>query len=301
VSGASPIPDSANRVRLVNEDEGPGGLFEGAAVTGRGRFFLKNVPPGRYLLILNKGRRPGPGAAPSHILAAMPLTVANDDLADLSVPVPAAATVEGRVVFQGRGVVDPALVAKAILNLQSTVAGALTRHVIYVARPDASGRFEFSNVLPGSYRITVGLAAPAAWFADSVVVDGASGELGSIVIKPGQRVTDVVATLTDRRATLAGTILTESGEPATEHLILVYPVEERYWTAHAQRMHVARASQDGAYVIEGIRPGRYRVATLLDVDVGAWFEPSFLRQLESTSTDVSIAGDERQTLPLRVP
>jgi hypothetical protein len=111
----------------------------------------------------------------------------------------------------------------------------------------------------------------------------------------------VVVTLTDRRAELAGTIVTEKGEPAPEYLILVYPSEERYWTARSRRMHVTQARPDGKFVINGLLAGTYRVATLLDAEYGAWFDPESVRQLERVSIPLSIADGEKKALNLPVP
>jgi hypothetical protein len=50
-----------------------------------------------------------------------------------------------------------------------------------------------------------------------------------------------------------------------------------------------------------VQAGRYRLATLLDVQFGAWFDPAFLHSIDAGSMAVSIAGDERKVLNLRVP
>jgi hypothetical protein len=68
-----------------------------------------------------------------------------------------------------------------------------------------------------------------------------------------------------------------------------------------RRMYGTRARPDGRFVVTGLRGGSYRVATLLDPDYGAWFEPAFLRQLEGTSMPLTIAEGEKKTLNLRVP
>ena len=168
-------------------------------------------------------------------------------------------------------------------------------------KPDADGRFVLENVWPGAYRITAGAREPATWFTDAVTLAGRDVALDPIDIAPRQSVRDVLVTLTNRRASLAGTVLDETGEPAPEFLILLYPTEPRHWTVHAQRMRVTRATPDGDYTITGLRPGTYRIATLRDVEFGAWFEPAFLRQLEPKSILVSIAGDGQTILNLRVP
>jgi len=49
------------------------------------------------------------------------------------------------------------------------------------------------------------------------------------------------------------------------------------------------------------RAGHYRIAMLLDAEPGAWFDPAFLRQIDSTATPLSVSDGERKVLNLRVP
>jgi hypothetical protein len=94
--------------------------------------------------------------------------------------------------------------------------------------------------------------------------------------------------------------MTDKGEPAPEYFILLYPSEEKYWTLYSRRLYGTRAKPDGTFVITGLQAGRYRLATLLDVQFGAWFDPAFLHSIDAGSMAVSIAGDERKVLNLRV-
>jgi hypothetical protein len=166
---------------------------------------------------------------------------------------------------------------------------------------DASGRFVLSNVFPGKYLISVTSRESTGWFVDSSTLAGQDVLFQPLAVKPNQSLSGVVVTLTDRRAELAGTIVTDKGEPAPEYLILVYPTEERYWNSRSRRMFVTRAGPDGKFVINGLVAGTYRVATLLDVEYGAWFEPAFVRQLERVSIPLTIGDSEKKALNLRVP
>ena len=114
-------------------------------------------------------------------------------------------------------------------------------------------------------------------------------------VKPGQIVTGAIATLTQYRGSLAGTLLNGTGEPVPGAAVLVYPVDERYRGLNARRIRYAVSSPDGDYVAAGLRPGEYRVAALGDVELGAWYEPGFLRQLDATAVQVSIAADSRRS------
>ena len=49
-----------------------------------------------------------------------------------------------------------------------------------------------------------------------------------------------------------------------------------------------------------VPPGEYRIATLLDVESGAWLEPGFLDQLSPSSTRISIDEGEKKIHNLNV-
>ena len=294
----------ANRTasaRLLNEDQVLGDVREMVRVFRDGGFFFRDVPPGRYVMVVTADPVTGVRSR-LPVLAASSLVVAGTDLEGVAPQVPRLASVEGQVVFRGRR--DPAagMATTTEIRLSPVRQTALTRAVgTFTATPDANGRFALENVWPGDYRLTVRiLQQPTTWVTEAVTLAGRDVALDGVDVAAGKAVKDVVVTLTDRRASLAGTVLDENGEAATEFLVLLYPTESRYWTVQAQRMGVTRATPDGDYVITGLRPGSYRLVTLRDVEFGAWFDPGFLRGLEPTSTPVSITGDGQTILNLRV-
>jgi len=140
-----------------------------------------------------------------------------------------------------------------------------------------------------------------AWFLESSTLAGQDVLNEPLTIKPNDDLTGIVVTLTNERAELTGTILNDLGEPAPEYFILVYSTDEQYWTGPSRRLYGTRARPDGRYVISGLRGGSYRLATLLDVEFGAWFDPAFVRQLESASIPLTIADRDKKVLNLRVP
>ena len=272
---------------------------EGARPNLEGRFRFTNVPPGRYKLIL---RETADRQSDVRFAAAADVVVADQDIGNVVLDLQPGATVEGKVVFSGTAR-PPSAIARLHVRMDPHPPGPMAASWgPSIGSPDASGRFVLSNVFPGQYRISASFREETGWFVDSATLAGRDVLDQSLEVKANQSVTGVVVTLTDQRAELSGTIVTDSGEPAPEYLILVYPSDQRYWGTRSGRMLVARGGgDDGAFVIHGLRAGHYRVATLLDAEFGAWFDPEFLRQLESSSSPLSIAHGEKKRLNLRVP
>ena len=66
-------------------------------------------------------------------------------------------------------------------------------------------------------------------------------------------------------------------------------------------MPSTRAGRDGRFRLQILRPGQCRLATSLDVEPFAWFDPEFVRALEPISTPISVASREKKEMHLRVP
>jgi hypothetical protein len=155
-------------------------------------------------------------------------------------------------------------------------------------------------VMPGEYRISASHREATGWFVDTTMIPGAD-VTGQLVEVKKQDLKGITVTLTNQRAEISGTIMTDKGEPAPEYYILVYPSDEKYWNPYSGRLFGARAKDDGTFVMGGLPAGSYRLATILDAELSAWFDHAFLRRIDPASMAVSIANEERKVLSLRVP
>jgi protocatechuate 3,4-dioxygenase beta subunit len=300
VTGLTLAPDEAADLRLLNEDEELGDAREFSSVLAGGAFFLRDIPPGRYALVLTVR----PIALRSYTprdLAAMPIVVRGDDLRNVRLAVPKAAAVTGRLVMRGRSDPPADALAQATVHLEPTEHGALTwRRGGYLAPPAADGSFAFPEVRPGTYRLRAFLRAPTTWFLDTAIMAGRDVAATPIEITPALNVSDVVVTMTDRWPSLAGTVVDDAGQPAPGTTIVLYPKDPRDRTPLTYRLRIGFTTADGDYVILGVRPGAYRVASVRNLAFAAWFEDGFLDRIDPTATTVSIAGDGQTILNLRV-
>ena len=155
---------------------------------------------------------------------------------------------------------------------------------------------------PGSYHLSAALRGqPQTWFLDAVTLGGRDLLVDTLDVKAGQAVNGAIATLTQHRGSLAGTLLDETGGPVPGAAVLVYPIDERYRGLSAQRIRYVVSSPFGDYTATGLRPGHYRVATLVGVELGAWYNAEVLREIDAAAVPVSIDGTRQTILNLRVP
>jgi hypothetical protein len=299
------IPAEAWRldpIGLFSGDEFREGMGQdGTRVGIDGRFTFTNVSPGRYRLFV-RGVDIGAAGRPP-VRAEADVVVGDEDLHDVVLDLQPGSPVSGRVVFRG-SVPPPTVSAIAGAELQVRLApvppGPLTRYPgPSTGRVDATtGQFVLRDVFPGEYKISMFHRELTGWFFDSATIAGRD-VTGQPVHVTTQGLTGVTVTMTNQRAELSGTIMTDTGNPAREYYILVYPADERNW--HQPHILGARANEDGTYLVRGLRRGTYHLATILDAEFGAWFDPAYLRRIDAGSRTLSFAGEERKTLHLRVP
>jgi protocatechuate 3,4-dioxygenase beta subunit len=265
-----------------------------------GRFSFTNIPPGRYKLF---ARSPTDGSSHgARLSAAAELVVTGEDISGIVLDLKPGVTVSGQVVL--RGSVPPAAAAIMARGVAVRLDAAVLDPLSHWPGPsitsaDATGRFVLHDVFPGKYRISARQQDFTGWYFDTTAIPGAD-VTGQLVEVKRQDLTGITVTLTDQRAELSGTIMTDKGDPAPEYFILLFPSDEKYWTPYSSRLYGTRAKQDGTFIISGLQPGNYRLATLLDAEFGAWFNPAFLHRIDADSMALSIARDEKKVLNLRV-
>ena len=296
----------------------PGAITMGVRADADGRFHLANVPPGSYRLIARaavsqpgspssapgpfggRGVRPlGPMSTAVRLWGSVDVPVDGRNLTNVLVTLQQGLTVSGRIAFQG-STAPPADLTRIRVNLSPAdpgVMGGQPQNAAGVV--DASGKFTIASVVPGLYRLNAG-GPGGAWFIDSAIVDGQDTLDFPFEVKPGAAPSGAVITFTDKQAQLTGTITNQRGQPAPEQTLILYPADERYWLPQSRRIRSTRPSTDGQFSFTGIPPGDYKIVAMVDVEPGAWFDPSFLQQIDAASTRVMIGEGEKKVQHLQI-
>jgi protocatechuate 3,4-dioxygenase beta subunit len=299
----------------------PGAVTMGARADADGRFRLTNVPPGTYRLIARAavsqpggagagpgapgpfgGRavRPlGPGSTAIRLWGSVDVPVDGRNLTNVLVTLQQGLTVSGRITFQG-GAPPPADLTRIRVNLTpADPAGMGGPPQNAAGQVDASGKFTIASVIPGLYRLSAG-GAGSGWSIESAIIDGQDTLDFPFEVKPGAAPSGAVITFTDKQAQLSGRIANQRGEPAPEQTLILYPADERYWVPQSRRIRSTRPSTDGQFTFAGIPPGDYKIVAMVDVETGAWFDPTFLQQVDAASTRVTIGDGEKKLQNLQI-
>jgi hypothetical protein len=297
-------------ITLVHADDVLGGQMRAARPSRDGRFAFRDVPPGRYLLVcrgeeLSQSEREresgGRQAYKVRLCPTADVTVDKQDIKDVVVDFARVAAIGGRVVWNGTGA-RPDL-SRVEVRVDPVPTGTIKGYGLVTTRADSSGQFALTNVIPGVYRLSAidrSENYPETVFVESITIAGQDALAQPLELKAEQTVSGAVVRLTDRYTELSGTILEANGYPATEYMIVLYPTDQRLWPPDSRRRRVTRGHPNGSYVMRGMLPGDYYIATVLDPEFGDWFKPGFMQQLEPMLR-LTLGAEEKKKEHLRVP
>jgi hypothetical protein len=78
--------------------------------------------------------------------------------------------------------------------------------------------------------------------------------------------------------------------------VVVFPADKAYWLRGSRRAQFVRPSTDGRWVMRGLPPGDYLLATVPDMDATDLGDTAFLDQLAPNSTRFTLAEGEKKVL-----
>jgi hypothetical protein len=324
IGGADQSVIEGTSITLIDPQGVPGMNLNGTRPGPDGTFSFTGVVPGSYtlsarsaaavtvrtnqsngqtqtILVFGPGARPGgPGGLGGPIGGSTPVMWASADLVvDGRQPVTVALTLEpsmtvsGRVAFDGTGA--PTDLTQIGILLTSADVNESTSSAM--GQVDADGRFKIAGVTPGRYVISP--RGVSRWRARSADVDGRDALDFLLDVKPGEDVTNVVVTFTDRASDVSGTLEDAVGRATSDATVIVFADDPRYWTPQSRRIMATRPSTDGKFSFPNLPAGDYKLIAISDVEQGQWFDPAFLRQLLGAAVSLKLADGEKKTQNLR--
>jgi len=140
----------------------------------------------------------------------------------------------------------------------------------------------------------------SGWSVESAVVGGQDALDFPLDIRSSQNLTGAVVTFTDQPAMVSGAVTNTQGQAVSDYSLIIYPTDQRYWLPQSRRIRSVRPATDGTFSVNGLPPGDYRVAPVLDPEPGSWFDGTFLQQLDGSSERFSLTEGEKKVQNVRV-
>ncbi len=234
--------------------------------------------------------------------AEVPVSIGDEDVVGIAVPLRTGARVSGQVEFGGaaeRPASDrlPAIRVTLEPADQQTAAGGS----VVQGRVEASGAFATAGAVPGRYFVRAA-GAPPGWFFKGATLNGRDVTDLPLDIE-GSDATGVMLTFTDKQTELTGTVTTNDGAPDLSASVIAFPAERDAWSetgSSPRRLRNVRPDAKGAFSITGLPPGRYYVAAARETTAAEWQDPRFLDALSNGASIVTLGDGQKASQALKV-
>jgi hypothetical protein len=266
-----------------------------AQTDATGRFVLRGVPPGDYVL-----KAPVQSSGPT-VFGMQYVTVTEGDPVPATLRLAEGATLEGRLVLDVAPGTNPA-------GLEVTYASA------DFDREPAIRRSTFTRALDGTFRMT-GVIGPSrltlprlpgceSCYLKSATVNGKdAADTAFDFGLAGGNYRDVEVVISDAGATIEGRVA-DGADARAAFSMVVMPASGALRHTASRHVKVAVRNRDGRLEAAGLPPGEYIVAATSQDDAGrAQFEsedPEFAALLEARGTRVTVFERERAVVNLRL-
>ena len=265
----------------------------GSALPGDSRFQFSSVPPGDYWLLASMNQ--GAGRVPE--FAAQRLSLGGADVSDVTVTTAPGAVLQGRLeTDDGSGL--PALTGVRFIAVETEFELPAPRPALPAVSLGADGSF-LVNGLFGP-RILRFSGLPEGWALKSVLLDDHDLTDRSHDFRGSSAPRTLRMVLTKATATVTGTVRTKQGEEVAAYRVLLFPTDERQWTASSRFVKDASPGADGRFRIHGVLPGDYLAVALDRLEDDLVHDPDVLRGLRSRATAVTLYDPVHRSLDLEL-
>lgn len=279
-----------------------GSPLVGAAMTKPdGSFAISNVAPGEYRLemiaagavqsIANSGTTVGVNVPEA---ASQAITVAGQDVSGIVLAAAPTVTAAGRVTFDGTPPAESAVAAITVLGVPDSPTAVPLGGL---ARVNGDGTFLVTGLRD---KRLMRINPPSGWYLKSVKIGDTDVTDTAVEFKPGQDVASIEFLLTERTATVSGTVQDAKGQPVSDYVIVAFAADSRRWGTHTRFVRTARPDQSGAFKLSGLPPEDYLVVALDYLEPGEEGDTELLERLRPGAAAVSIQEGASRTLTLKL-
>jgi hypothetical protein len=219
------------------------------------------------------------------------VTVADADVAGIAMTLQPGLKVTGRFAFDARTLTPPDTVQLRLAEIRGTSALART------GGGRANGSFEVIGLLPGTYTITSPLT-DAGWWLRSVVIEGRDVLDFPLELGAAGDVAGAVATFTDQRTELSGTLQSAVNSPAPDYFVVLFSADRTHWRPGSRRVQFTRPGTDGRFILRDLPAGDYLIAAVTDLESTDLNDVSFMERLIPAALKVHLGEGEKKTQDL---
>lgn len=254
-----------------------------------GTFAFQNVTPGKYLVVATV--TDSSSSMGSNAVGATAVTVSNADIEGVNLTLSPPGILSGRILIEGNTAPPDSLSLMQVqLRTPGTSLTVTSSETPRFQSADGGTTFRVENLVPGDYAVYIrgvpaGFYVKSARFANSDVVNSLrfdARDSGTL---------DIVLSSTTGKIEGAATDI--SGQPVPGAQVVLIPNTNRQ---RAELFRPVTADSSGRFSIPAVAPGEYTLVAWESLEPFAFFDPTLIRQAESSGKIVRIGESSSQTV-----
>lgn len=275
-----------------------------------GKFSLAGVKPGAYTVTVQTGGAPagrGAGAGPpaEPLWGRADITVDGADLSGIEIRLERGMDLTGRVVFESSALAPPAdLSAVNVRPFTAPTAGVTVTVNLPTGQVEKDGSFNLKGMGPGRYLISANAPSGkpgATWLLKSARLGDVDVADTPFEVMPGQNVSDVVLTFTDKTSEVSGVLRDATGAPTPSLSIILFSTDRNQWHQRSRRLRPpVRAATDGTFKFTNLLSGEYYIAALSDFEQRDIYRAEFLDQVAAAAMKITVGEGEKKVQDLKI-
>lgn len=259
-----------------------------ASVDSTGRFKLRNVIPGKYLITARSDDF-SPTAVASGILSGRAeVEVTDSDVSGVAITIGRGGEITGKINLpENSPSVDPKSIYVRV-SADGNPEGSYPGQMGEVGR---DWRFHLKGISEGSIRFQIDLPS-GPHYVESIRVDAKEVADQTFEIHHNDQLQAVV-TVSAKGAELNGTVKTENPEIGAEGVTVLALAERAELRRSSRFSRTIQTDQNGRFALLGLAPGEYLVIAVANLEPGGHTDPDLQKKFENLATRVQL--DARQT------
>ena len=274
----------------LNRHDRFGGGGEELRLDGEGRFSVGGLTPGDYVIVV------GPGRGAANEFASLAVAIVDSDVRDIVVITRPTVTVEGRVTFDDS--IPAGDRSKVRLEVTAIDPWGKSQWIPRTVDVAADGAFTIADLF---MPVIIRTAGQAAWGLKGVLLHRTDITDRPTEFQPRDSGhLDVI--LSARLARIDGQVRDAADRPIRDCAVLLFSSTPADWIPSSSRIKLVQIQSGGEFTFPAVRPGSYRIIAIPQSRVTgqALHRPALLESLVTDATDVTVGGEERRTVDLRL-
>jgi len=248
------------------------------------------------------------GAAGVQATGRVPVSVGNQPIAGLMIPLSPSVTVSGYFEWNGSLAPPDGLPIPPLVRLEPA-DGDIALGTYFSTRPPPTPgetltrmTFSIENVLPGQY-VFARLIAGAEWALAAAEWNGRDVLTTPLQVEGNANVEGLVIRMTTQKNSLTGTVRDGAGAITTDGRVIAFPAAPPAWRqggVSGVRFGNASILADGTYSLPMLLPGDYYLAAIPNEDRQRASDPDFLASIAPHATRITVTPSSALTRDIRI-